>query len=166
MNRQILLLLAFFSFVSCGLFAGIAGDFDSSGSVQTNDIVVLIAWLQEKVLSLRDSSYKVTIENVDSRAESILGSAINTSRLPDPSSDDFGDLAANSLTTDDAVIMISFVMEKTLALRNGTYFTSTDVETRANGILRLSSGVGKLPETPIGDSTVPVTITGIQVDSP
>jgi len=164
MNRQISLLLVVFSFVSCSVFAGIAGDFDNSGSAQTNDTVVLIAWLQERVLSLRDSSYKLTIENVDSRAEGILGSSINTSRLPDPSIDDFGDLAANSLTTDDVVIMISFVIEKTLALRNGTSFTATDVEARANGILRLSSGVGKLPETPVGDSTVPVTITGIQVD--
>lgn len=129
-------------------FAVVAGDFDGNGSVTLEDIAYYMAWFTEAgttdkqlIASVASSLYK-----------NAKGPVV---RLPDALYDNFfGD---NSIGLKDIAIMMAWFTEG----------ASSDFNVILNQAVILyppANNIYKLPATPIGDSTVPVTITGIQPD--
>lgn len=136
----------------CGLIPQLLAqnsfNFDTASDVDIKDLIYYISWLQAEKTS--------NVSTVVARAMEIYPAASGPlSRLPDVSSDDLnGDGVAD---IKDLIFMIAWMQAEKIS-------DFTVVENRA---LEIWNGVGslsKLPGTPIGDSTVPVTITGIQVD--
>ncbi len=163
-KKNVLFLLLFLSLGIGVSNAALVSDFDSDNLITTSDIAIFIAWKTEFDFSVKDPSYLVTFENVDIRASNILpASEIVVRRLPIPSVDKLADRGDNPVA-DDIAYMLAFVVENNFAIKTGTQVKFENVAIRASQILTLKTNLGKLPGGTIGDSTIPVTITGIQLD--
>ncbi len=146
--KKCLLVCLFLCGLMPQLFAQTAFNFDTASDIDIKDLIYYISWLQAEKTS--------NVSTVVARAMEIYPAASGPlSRLPDESSDDLnGDGVAD---IKDLIFMISWIQAEKIS-------DFTIVENRA---LEIWNGVGslsKLPGTPIGGSTVPVTITGIQLD--
>ncbi|MDD3149035.1 MAG: hypothetical protein PHD82_17225 [Candidatus Riflebacteria bacterium] len=145
--RKILFLMMCLCFCAPG-YAEIVGDFDGDQKTTLKDVAILLAWFQ---LPPADKSNSTVLLE---RAKVIYSQVSNITRFPKEPNDS---LSGGTVTVKDVVLMLAWfqVPEKSW---DGVKF-------RANEIIKGDySSLEYLPETPIGDSTVPVTITGIQVD--
>ncbi len=127
--------------------ADVACDFDGDKLITSKDSAILTAWL-----NLRRSDDVVAVQ---SRARLLYGSDLTVVRLP--SDTDKIEDASTIVGSTDKSLLVAY-----LNLRKTSDFAS--VQERANLLLGKVVRLSKLPGSPIGDSTVPVTITGIQVD--
>mgnify|MGYP006936277515 FL=1 len=128
-------------------FGDIVGDFDGDSQTTLYDVVILLAWTQ--------LSDKTSISKLLARSQTILSEIKTVTRLPVEPMDS---LSGDTVTLKDVVLMLAWTQ---LTDKNDW----SKVKLRANTILQDDySNLEYLPQTPIGNSTVPVTITGIQVD--
>lgn len=128
--------------------AAVAGDFDGNGSVTLEDIAYYMAWFTEG--GTPDKQLIAVVAS--SLYRNATGPVV---RLPDPSYDNFfGD---NSIGLKDIAIMMAWFTEGASSDFNVVLSQAAILYPPANSIY-------KLPATPIGSSTVPVSITGIQPD--
>ena len=129
--------------------ADVACDFDGDKLITSKESAILTAWL-----NLRRSSDMVAVQN---RARLLYGSDLTVVRLP--SDTDKIEYASTIVGSTDKSLLVAY-----LNLRKTSDFSS--VQQRANLLLGKAVRLSKLPGSLIGDSTVPVTITGIQVYTP
>jgi hypothetical protein len=140
-------LLLFVCFTVFPARGEIVGDFDGDSKTTLKDVVILLAWYQ-----ITD---KTSIEKCLARAQTILSTVSTVTRLPKEPSDS---LSGVKVVLRDVVLMLAWYQ-----ITDKSDFSK--VQLRANTILVGDySALEYLPETPIGGSTVPVTITGIQLD--
>ncbi len=145
--RYICVLVLFICFAIIPARAEIVGDFDGDSKTTLKDVVILLAWYQ-----ITD---KTSIEKCLARAQAILSTVTTVTRLPVEPNDS---LSGTKVVLKDVVLMLAWYQ-----ITDKNDFSK--VQLRANTILAGDySSLEYLPETPIGDSTVPVTVTGIQVD--
>jgi len=131
-------------------FSATSGDLDGNGYVDLNDIAYFMAWFLKGGATNKDT--------VVSTATSLYASAKGPiTRLPDPAYDNFA--GGDSVGMKDIAIMMAFF------IKGGSTDFSV-IRQQAISLYSSSDNLYKLPGTPVGDSTVPVTITGIQVDTP
>lgn len=148
MRIKCFILLLILIVVSTGtLRAEIVGDFDGDQKTTLKDVVILLAWYQ-----LTD---KTSLDKLLARAQAILSTVTTVTRLPIEPNDS---LTGTKVVLKDVVVMLAWYQ-----ITDKNDFSK--VQLRASAILSGDySTLEYLPQTPIGDSTVPVTITGIQVD--
>lgn len=127
--------------------ADVVCDFDGDTMITSKDSAILTAWL-----NLRRYN---DVAAVQARARLLYGSDLTVVRLP-TTFDKLEDAATIVGSTDKSLLTAY------LNLRKISDFTS--VQERAKLLLGEVVRLSKLPGSPVGDSTVPVTITGIQVD--
>lgn len=128
--------------------ADLAGDLDGNGSVTLEDIAYTMAWF----LKGRTSDKQLVVTTATGLYANATGPVV---RLPDTASDSF--FGGNIVDLNDIAIMMAYFLKG----------RSTDFETvrsQAISLYQSANVIYKLPGTPVGDSTVPVTVTGIQVD--
>jgi len=129
-------------------FSSTAGDLDGNGYVDLKDIAYFMAWFLKGGTTSKDT--------VVSTATSLYAPAKGPIvRLPDPAYDNFA--GGGSVGMKDIEIMMAFF------IKGGSTDFSV-VRQQAISLYSSSDSLYKLPGTPVGDSTVPVSITGIQVD--
>lgn len=146
-QRMIVFFLFVFFITSVSLKADIVGDFDNDQKTTLKDVAILLAWYQ-----ITD---RTSLSKVLARAQRILSTVTLVSRLPIEPADS---LTGNKIVLKDVAVLLGWYQ---IFDRNDW----TKVQQRANTILPSDySSLEYLPQTPIGDSTVPVTITGIQPD--
>lgn len=136
-------------FVLLSLHAGAAGlacDFDADGTITSSDSAIFAAWLQTR----KSSDFQI----VQDRARAFVATVVVV-RLPS-AQDKLAD-SADLVGSTDLAFLAAYIQT-----RKSSDFAL--VESRAYAILGQVLSLSKLPATVIGDSTVPVTITGIQVD--
>lgn len=141
------ILLFCFVLLSVALKADIVGDFDGDQKTTLKDVVILLAWYQ-----ITD---KTSLSKLLARAQTIMNTVSSVTRLPVEPTDS---LIGDKVVLKDVVLMLSWyqITDKNDWIK---------VQQRANAIMASDySSLEYLPQTPIGDSTVPVTITGIQPD--
>lgn len=146
-QKTFCILLVFLALTSASLHAEVVGDFDGDQKTTLKDVVILLAWYQ-----ITD---KTSLVKLLARSQAILSTVSSVTRLPVEPADS---LTGNKVVLKDVVLMLSWyqITDKNDWIK---------VTQRANTILAGDySSLEYLPQTPIGDSTVPVTITGIQVD--
>jgi len=145
--KKLLLVLFIFSSLLKPVSGDIVGDFDGDSQTTLYDVVILLAWTQ--------LSDKTSISKLLARSQTILSEIKTVTRLPVEPMDS---LSGDTVTLKDVVLMLAWTQ---LTDKNDW----SKVKLRANTILQDDySNLEYLPQTPIGNSTVPVTITGIQVD--
>ena len=127
--------------------AVVAGDFDGDERVTLKDIAYALAFYLY---------VDATLSTLPSYSSSFYNKATGpVVRLPG-AADSFDSKEGFGLG--DISVMLAFYLS-----------VEPDFEkigASANSFFDRTGQIYKLPETPIGDSTVPVTITGIQVDNP
>ncbi|NCB39966.1 MAG: hypothetical protein EOM80_14475 [Erysipelotrichia bacterium] len=142
------MIFLFFAVLPSVSSAAIAGDFDGSGSVTLEDIAYYMAWFTEGGTTDKQL-IALTASGLYKNAK---GPVV---RLPNLLYDNFfGD---NSIGLKDIAIMMAWFTE-------GASLDFSVVLDQAVILYPPANNIYKLPATPIGDSTVPVTITGIQPD--
>lgn len=123
-------------------------NFDVSSSVDIKDLVYFISWLQAEQTG--------SVEVVVARAKEIFPEASGPlTRLPSLAYEDIND--DGLVDVKDLVLFIAWLQAEQTSV-------FSVVENRALEIYSTVGRLSKLPGTPIGDSKVPITITGIQVD--
>ncbi|HNX75916.1 MAG TPA: hypothetical protein PLM07_01340 [Candidatus Rifleibacterium sp.] len=147
MLKKIIIAFLFFSLV-LPCFSATSGDLDGNGYVDFKDIAYFMGWFLKGGTTNK--------ETVVSAASSLYSNAKGPIvRLPDPAYDNFA--GENYVGMKDiAIMMASF-------LKGGSSDFGV-VSAQAKSLYPSFESLYKLPGTPVGDSTVPVTITGIQVD--
>ncbi|MBF0502649.1 MAG: hypothetical protein HQM09_21105 [Candidatus Riflebacteria bacterium] len=127
------------------LYAHVRGDFDGNGVVNVSDVILMLAWIQTRK--------STDITKVTGRANEILSDTYTVAYLPDNSIDDYD--GNNTADISDVVLMLAWIQTR----------KSTDpvkVSARATEILStVVSTIGIFPETELGSSTIPISITGI-----
>lgn len=146
MKNKFLLTLLFVFVALHGFCIDEVCDLDGDGIISSSDTAIFAAWLQTRKSS--------DISVVQTRARAFVATVVVV-RLPGLS-DKLVD-SSDTLGSTDLAFLVAF-----LQTRQSTDFSL--VEGRANAILGQSLALSKLPGITIGDSTVPVTITGIQLD--
>jgi len=147
--KKLLLALFIFSSLLKPVSGDIVGYFDGDSQTSLHDVVILLAWTQ--------LSDKTSISKLLARSQTILNEIKTVTRLPVEPMDS---LSGDTVTLKDVVLMLAWTQ-----LSDKSDWSK--IKLRANTILQDDySSLEYLPQTPIGDSTVPVTITGIQVDNP
>lgn len=146
MKREYLFLMLLVFVAAQGICSDAACDFDGDGVITSSDTAIFAAWLQTR------KSTDIAI--VQNRARAFVSTVVVT-RLPS-SSDQLTD-STELIGSKDLAFLAAY-----LQTRKSSDFSL--VQGRANAILGLTVSLSKLPGVAIGDSTVPVTITGIQVD--
>lgn len=130
--------------------ADVVCDFDGDKLITSRDSAILTAWLK-----LRRPN---DLAAVESRARLLSGSSdLTVARLP--SNIDKIEDASTIVGSADKSLLVAY-----LNLRKTSNFAS--VLERAKLLLGTAVRLSKLPGSPIGDSTVPVKVEGIQVDHP
>lgn len=162
MKRSVLLLscvLVMMLFNATFVAAEIAFDFDGSSSLDDKDLAIMIGWKQ--LVNAGVASNLITTSVVLSSAQQILSSVTTVSRLPDVNKDNLSTEGTAALDDQDLAYFISFKQLQNAGL---TSFTFANVESVAGQLITLSTNLGKLPGTAIGDSSFTTTITGITAD--
>jgi hypothetical protein len=124
----------------------IACDFDGDEIVTSSDIAIFAAWIQ--------SRKSTDVSFVQGLARGFV-SGITITRLP-TDTDKLEDSSA-AIGTTDLGLLAAYIQS-----RKSSDFSF--VESVANSIMSKVVSLSKLPGTEIGDSTVPITITGITTD--
>lgn len=146
--KKFLIFLLFTLVCSNFAFAEVAFNFDNNDSIDLNDLIYFISWLQA------DKTTNST--TVLGRAQEIYSPAQGPLvRLPDNSKEDLDGNGVADLK--DLILMIAWLQ----ADKTSSFST---VEGRAKEIYSTVDNLYKLPGTPIGDSTFSTTITGIKTD--
>ena len=161
-SKFLLFFAFFFALTGCVFGSDLVCDFDANQKINTNDAAVLLAYLKEAA-NAKILGTQVTIASVQDRAQKIIAGT-TVSRLPEEAKDDLGNASVNELNTSDAALLLAYLKEAANASILGTTVEFSAVESRAANILGTAVGAGKFPGTEIGDSTVPITITGITTD--
>jgi len=153
----VLLMLAIFS---PAVQAEIVCDFDGSGLVDDNDLAILIGWKQ--LINAGVTADKITVDSLYSVSRNVLSSVSGVARIPVLSKDNLTDEAQDSIDDEDLAFFIAYKQLENAGAKNFSFDTVRLVA--INILSNISRSMGKAPGSPIGDSVVPVTITGIQVD--
>lgn len=148
MKRTVCILFAVFLLVPSLSFAIVAGDLDGNNSVTLEDVAYFMAWVSIG----RPSNTEAVVDAAKGLYANAKGPM---TRLPNVAYDNF--YGGTSLTLNDVAIMMAWITSG----RSGDFGV---VRGSAISLYSPADNVYKLPATPLGDSTVPVTITGIQVD--
>ncbi|HOI90901.1 MAG TPA: hypothetical protein PLK28_10350 [Candidatus Rifleibacterium sp.] len=143
-----LLLLVFLNSFCYG--ADLAGDFDGNGRVTIEDVAYFMAWLA----SNRTNNLKLIADEAYKLYAKAVGPVV---RAPSAQYDNFAGGTTAGLK--DIAIVMGWLSEN----RSSDFGI---VRSSAKSLYDPTDYIYKLPGTPVGDSTVPVTITGIQVDNP
>lgn len=141
------------------LSAEVAFDFDGSNTLDDKDLAIMIGWKQLVNAGVPSASITTTV--VLGVAQKILASVSSVSRLPDTAKDNLSTEGTAALDDQDLAYFISYNQLKNAGV---TTFTFSSIETVASKLITLTTGLGKLPGTAIGDSTFSTTITGITAD--
>jgi hypothetical protein len=152
------MLLMVFSF-QAKLSAEVAFDLDGNSALDDKDLAIMIGWKQ--LVNAGVSAGSITTDVVLGVASQILSSVTVVSRIPDVAKDNLSTESTAALDDEDIAYFISF---KQLENAGITSFTFANVETIASQLITLTNNLGKLPGTPLGDSTFTTTITGITTD--
>ncbi len=149
-NKSIILVFCVMVLSVLPCYSATSGDLDGNGYVDMNDIAYFMGWFLKGGTTSK--------ETVVSAASSLYSSAKGPIvRLPDPAYDNFaGD---SHVGMKDIAIMMAYF------LKGGSSDFGV-ISAQAKSLYPSFESLYKLPQTPVGDSTVPVTITGIQVDNP
>ncbi len=128
--------------------ADIAGDFDGNGRVTIEDVAYFMAWLANN----RTSNLKLIADEAYKLYSKAVGPVV---RVPSAQYDNFSGGTTAGLK-DIAIVMgwLSVNRSSDFGIVRGS----------AKSLYDPADYIYKLPGTPLGDSTVPVTITGIQID--
>jgi hypothetical protein len=157
-----LILVLVFSFSS--VYAEQVCDFDGNQTINDKDLIVMLAYLQTK--GLADSGIlTLDIATVQSAARNALNDqTLTVTRLPDKDKDDLESDAISALSDNDLILFLVYIQKKGLADAGIGTLDFAGVEAAGGALLNKTLSVGKFPGTEIGNSTVPVTITGISTD--
>jgi len=145
--KFLIIVLFLISIVLPAYSAELACDLDGSGDISSSDVAIFAAWLQT-----RKSTDKAIVQ---ARARAFISTVV-VARLP-VASDKLVDSSAD-LDSKDLAFLAGY-----LQTRKSSDFAL--VEARAKSILGVAISLSKLPGAPVGDSTIPLVITGIQTDS-
>lgn len=156
-------LIFLLAWCSSVLAADLVCDFDGNSKIDDSDLLILLAYLQVKGLS-KIGLQTLDIPTVQAKARLLLNnSALVVTRLPLPA-DILEDTNSTEVSDNDLMILLAYLQTKGLSEIGLQTLDFPTVQAKAILLLNRTVALSKFPQIQIGDSTVPVTITGIQVD--
>ncbi len=160
--KSLFCLFIFFAVTQC--FAATVCDFNEDQLINDKDIVTLFAFIQVDSLA-KDGFAVLDLASVQDYARDVLGDqSFTLSRMPDVAKDDLSGNNTNILDDEDVVLLFAYMQVDSLAKDGFATLDFPSVESSATDLIGRTVSLSKFPTTPIGDSTIPVTITGIQTD--